>query len=289
MMLCWLPVNLRIAMVVFVIRGLLPALMVVCLGWDTVVGSASGAEKGTQGGSLKGARKPDWSLYYAGEYVYERNCQMCHGRRGDGQGKWAADILPKPRSFKHANFKYRSTPFGRLPTEEDLKRTIRGGRSNTAMGMFTKLSDRELNAVVEYIKFFSPKWRDPEFIGESMNMPPRPHWFADEGERRQRAMAGRTLYELACQPCHGEKGEGNGPNAGELRDHLNRPIRPADLRNPHLRVGKEPEDIVRTLMTGLNGTPMLSFAETLQPEQMWELAAYVDLLRAGNKEHRGRP
>jgi len=225
-------------------------------------------------------RKPDWSLYYAGEYVYERNCQVCHGRRGDGKGKWATDILPKPRSFKHANFKYRSTPFGKLPTDDDLKKTIRGGRSNTAMGMFTKLSERDLNAVVEYIKFFSPKWRNPDFLGAPVELPEEPDWFADRGQRREHAAAGRDVFAIACQQCHGEKGDGTGPNAAQLKDHLERPIKPADLRNPHLRSGKEHRDIIRVLMTGLNGTPMISFAETLTPEQMWNVVAYIDLLRA---------
>lgn len=252
--------------------------MVFLIGVVGASGRSIAAE--AQGGGAM--RKPNWNLYYAGEYVYERNCQMCHGRRGDGRGKWATDILPKPRSFKHANFKYRSTPFGKLPTDEDLKRTIRGGRSNTAMGMFTKLSERDLSAVVEYIKFFSPKWRNPEFVGEPMKMPERPAWFFDEEARSERAKSGQKIFAVACQPCHGEKGDGNGSNARELKDHLERPIQPADLRNPHLRCGKEPEDIVQVLMTGLNGTPMLSFAETLTGEQMWELAAHIDLLRREN-------
>ena len=249
---------------------IMTALVFACIAIATPVSAAEGEP----------LRKPDWSLYYAGEYVYERNCQVCHGRRGDGQGKWAAEILPKPRSFKHANFKYRSTPFGKLPTDDDLKKTIRGGRSNTAMGMFTKLSDRELSAVVEYIKFFSPKWRDPAFVGRPVDLPEEPDWFGDLEERAKHAENGRATYNVACLPCHGEKGEGNGPNAAALKDHLERPIRPADLRNPLLRSGKTRQDMIRVLVTGLNGTPMLSFAETLTPEQMWEIVAYVDVLRS---------
>ena len=39
-------------------------------------------------------------------------------------------------------------------------------------------------------------------------------------------------------------------------------------------------------MTGLNGTPMVSFAEAFSEEQKWDLAAYVLTLRrdfAGGK------
>ena len=54
---------------------------------------------------------------------------------------------------------------------------------------------------------------------------------------------------------------------------------PADLRQPYLRSGDEPGDIIRVLLTGLNGTPMVSFAETLTAEQKCEVAAYILALR----------
>ena len=57
------------------------------------------------------------------------------------------------------------------------------------------------------------------------------------------------------------------------------PIKPADLRQPHLRCGDAPSDIFRILTTGMTGTPMLSFASTLSEEQRWDLAAYVVSLR----------
>ena len=60
-----------------------------------------------------------------------------------------------------------------------------------------------------------------------------------------------------------------------LLDARGRSIKPANLLFPHLRNGDSELDLVRVLMTGLNGTPMLSFAETLGPEEMWELAAYL--------------
>lgn len=240
------------------------------------------------GEGIAPVKKPDWSLYYAGEYVYERNCQVCHGRRGDGKGKWAGNIQPKPRSFKHANFKYRSTPFGKLPTDEDLKRTIRGGRSNTAMGMFTKLSERDLKAVVEYIKFFSPKWRDPEFFAPPVELPPEPEWFANLKQRTEHARQGREIFQVACLQCHGERADGKGPNAATLKDALDRPIKPANLRSPYLRSGKTHRDLIRVLMTGLNGTPMISFAEALTPEQMWNVVAYLDLIRSQEVSRRAQ-
>jgi mono/diheme cytochrome c family protein len=38
-------------------------------------------------------------------------------------------------------------------------------------------------------------------------------------------------------------------------------------------------DIYRVLVTGLNGTPMPGFLETLTEEQRWELTAFIQELR----------
>lgn len=108
-----------------------------------------------------GFAPPDESLYAMGRHVYERNCRVCHGRWGDGDGEMAKGMIPKPRQFSAGIFKYRSTPSGCLPTTDDLIRTIRQGRANTSMPFFSQLSDREVRAVAEFIKFFSPAGASP--------------------------------------------------------------------------------------------------------------------------------
>src|SRR5215210_934007 len=80
---------------------------------------------------------PDTALFDEGRYVYERNCILCHGERGDGKGEMSASLSIKPRAFVSGLFKYRSTPWGKLPATADLIHTIRNGRTGTAMGMFT--------------------------------------------------------------------------------------------------------------------------------------------------------
>ena len=106
-------------------------------------------------------RRPDFSLFYGGRYVYERHCIVCHGKDGDGKGEMSPALPVKPRSFLQGMFKYRSTPAGKLPTDADLRRTITGGISGTAMGMFTMLTEQEVTSVMEYNKFFSRRWRKP--------------------------------------------------------------------------------------------------------------------------------
>jgi len=64
-----------------------------------------------------------------GQGVYLRYCVGCHGEKGDGKGKAAPLLVVKPRDFTTGIFKFKSTPQGTLPTDEDLIRTITKGLS----------------------------------------------------------------------------------------------------------------------------------------------------------------
>jgi mono/diheme cytochrome c family protein len=221
----------------------------------------------------------DFNRYMQGKYVFERNCIVCHGQRGDGNGEISATLKPKPRSFREGMFKFRTTPFGMLPTDDDLRRTIRGGLSGTAMGMFTQLSDEEIDSVITYVKSFSRRWRKPENHADPVNLSPPPEWFKAPTELKTHAQAGQKLFATHCSACHGEKADGKGPAAVALKDIWGIPAAPSDLRQPHLRCGDAPEDIFRVLATGLNGTPMVSFDATLTEAQRWDVIAYIFSIR----------
>ena len=222
---------------------------------------------------------PDRAQFEAGAYVYERNCIICHGPLGDGKGELSLTLSPKPRSFRSGVFKYSSTPPGKLPTNDDLTRTIRGGLSNTAMGMFTALREDEVRAVVEYLKRFSRKWRDAANYAPPIEVPPPPAWWSDPDELTRRAAAGRETFRTLCATCHGETGDGKGPAAAALKDEWGDPITPADLRQRSPHAGPTARDVFRVLLTGIGGTPMVSFAAALTERQRWELAAYIGELR----------
>lgn len=222
---------------------------------------------------------PDYALFEQGRFVYGQHCAVCHGERGDGQGDMARDLQIKPRQFRSGIFKYRSTPWGKLPTTEDLLRTVRGGRTGTAMGIFNFLPEKDLRAVVEYVKFFSRKWRRPENHADPIELPPAPAWLSEPATLARHAEAGGQIFQAVCAACHGPEGSGNGPAAVDLKNIWDEPSPPANLRQ-HLRSGDDPSDIYRVLMTGLNGTPMVSFADAFTPEQKWDLVAYILSLRS---------
>ncbi len=204
--------------------------------------------------------------------LYRRACAPCHGVRGDGQGPGARALNPKPRDFTQAWWKFRTTPSGVMPTDADLFRTISEGVPGTTMPAWKRLlSVRQRWAQVQYIKTFAAESfaaaaEEPE---EPLRLPPAPPATPASIAR------GKQLYEEAeCWGCHGYSGRGDGPSAATLEDDRGRPIRPWDLTKGVYKSGQQPGDLLRTVLTGLAGTPMPSF-DVLTVEEGWDLVHYV--------------
>ncbi len=210
-----------------------------------------------------------------GRFVFEQHCVPCHGKRGNGRGELAVGTIPRPRDFTRGLFKYRSTPSGFLPTDEDLLRTLRGGLAGTAMPAFTQLPENDARAVLRYVKSLSPRWRNPANHAPALRVPTVPDWMNDPGQRRVRAEVGREIFQRACAACHGTGGAGDGPAAKGLLDEWEQPCPPRDLGRQPLRSGTGPEALHRTLMTGLDGTPMPSFRDSTTETDRWDLVAFL--------------
>ncbi len=229
----------------------------------------------------------DDALWQEGRYVYQRNCLTCHGIYGDGRGDMGRDIRPQPRNFGRGIFKYRSTPAGKLPTDADLERTIRGGLAGTAMPIFSNLNAHEVKSVIEYVKSFSSRWRQSTNYAPVLVIPPLPLWFEDQAISKARAEQGRLVFQTACAACHGSDGNGLGATARDLLDTWGQPATPSDLRQPSLRSGPGLETIYRVLLTGIDGSPMPSFAETLTEDQRWDLVVFIAQMRREHAVVRG--
>ncbi|HSF07539.1 MAG TPA: cbb3-type cytochrome c oxidase subunit II [Methylomirabilota bacterium] len=217
-----------------------------------------------------------------GKEVYERRCVGCHGPKGDGNGPAATFLAPRPRDFTLGAFKFRSTPSGSLPTDGDLYRTLTRGVRWTAMPTWHELPEKDRITVIAYIKTFSSRWKEerpepPIVIGD----PPKP-----TPELLER---GKQLYAQAkCFQCHGDGGKGDGPSADELVDDLKFPIRPADFTRGQFKGGADVRDIYRTMTTGLDGTPMPSFADSMKDDERWAISYYVLSFSAFNDPLTGR-
>jgi cytochrome c oxidase cbb3-type subunit I/II len=204
-----------------------------------------------------------------GEKIYLENCAACHGQKGDGKGPEANRLQTKPRDFTTGNYKFRSTLSGSLPLDQDIFRTISRGVRSTSMLAQLHLPENERWAVTEYLKTFSNRFKTEKPL-DPIAIPAVP------SPSRDLITLGKRMYtESGCSQCHGAEGKGNATSANELKDESGNPIVPTDLTLKPFKSGPDPEDLYRTISTGLNGTPMPSYADALAPKERWALVFYI--------------
>jgi mono/diheme cytochrome c family protein len=214
-----------------------------------------------------------------GKALYGRYCIYCHGPEGDGRGENAPYLNPKPRDFTKALFKCHSTPAGSLPLDSDLYDTISRGIHASGMPSWKPLLRQERADLVAYIKTFSSAFEE-EKPGAVIPIPAEPPDSAESVKR------GAALFQsMNCWQCHGKDGRGHGPSAPTLTDSQGNLIPPFDFTSGRqFKCGDTNRDMFRDLETGLDGTPMPSFATAMTPEQRWDVVHYIRTL-SDSKKH----
>jgi mono/diheme cytochrome c family protein len=213
-----------------------------------------------------------------GKDLYQRYCIFCHGAYGDGRGENAPYLDPKPRDFTQATYKCRSTPTGALPLDSDLFDTITRGVHASGMPSWNPLTRQQRTDLVAYIKTFSSRFTE-EKTSAPVSIPPEPPNSAESIKR-----GGDLFQSMNCWLCHGKEGRGNGPSAVSLTDTKGYPITPFDFTSgPQFKCGSSDQELFRDLVTGLDGTPMPSFTDTLKPDQIWDIVHFVKTLANGRK------
>jgi cytochrome c oxidase cbb3-type subunit I/II len=228
-------------------------------------------------------RSSEWIAY--GKEVYERRCIGCHGAKGDGNGPASTFLFQqRPRNFTLGVFKFRLTQKP-VPTDGDLLRTITRGVRGTAMPAWYELPLTDRLAVIQYIKYelavdrsdpakpYAYFTEEPPTAPLYIGLPPTPS--------PELINHGKDVWQNAkCWECHGNLGKGDGEKAAGLKDDFGFPIRPADLTSGQFKSGPAVQDIFRTMSTGLSGTPMPSYRDSLSEQDRWALAYYVVSLSA---------
>ncbi len=209
-------------------------------------------------------------------------------------------LNPRPRNFRTNVFKFRTTESGALPTDEDLFKTISQGIFGTAMQAFDRetvksgLTEEERWAVIYYIQTFSEipdfsLWGlDAEYKASGDPEEVKLHRYnqvvtiADPQPTTPELITkGKEVYETAkCFQCHGDNGKGNGVSTNGMKDDWKFPVFPSDLTKPwNYRGGASVKDIFTRFTTGVNGTPMPTFAKSIEENDRWALAHYVHSLQ----------
>lgn len=89
-----------------------------------------------------------------------------------------------------------------------------------------------------------------------------------KGPSPEQLEKGKSLFSVNCVPCHGEKGDGTGPAAAALNP------KPRNFAKEPFKQGTKPEDVFKSISTGVKDTPMVGFGH-LSEEDRWALAHWV--------------
>ena len=223
--------------------------------------------------------KPSPADIEAGKQIYFKKCVWCHGPEGAGDGPSADRLWPRPRNFNAGTFKIRHTASGELPTENDLFLTVTHGLPGSAMPPWDGiLTEQQRHQVVSFVMTALVKDRNfQDTENEEFHVIDYGKQVSSSDESIKR---GKDVFmnKGKCVECHGNEGRGDGNKT--QKDEWGFPIFPADLHKCwNFRGNREdpynPKNVFREVSTGLNGTPMPSFADTLNPEQRWDVANFV--------------
>ncbi|MFM7070328.1 MAG: c-type cytochrome [Planctomycetota bacterium] len=233
--------------------------------------------------------------------LYMRHCSACHGFHGNGDGRAARHLTPRPRDLRRDHYRIVSSRDG-VPSIEDVAAVLKSGLPGTSMPGFPQLTAGERTELAREIL----GWRREEIrarteaayrdesepideneVREIVELQSEPHlpvalpkiWDAT-GNAVDR---GRKLYlSTGCASCHGgdEDVDGDGENdaAGMLFDERDAPSWPRELRRDPMKGGEEREAIFLRIAVGMPGTPHPA-AASLGPDDVAALVAYCLSLR----------
>ena len=184
-----------------------------------------------------------------GAALFAANCASCHGSAGEGDGKAAASLFPKPANLTAARF-----------SDERLSSVLWNGVAGTAMPPWRQLPTEDLRSLVAYI--------------QSLHLPGA----ALSAQEASSLTVGKFLFAANCASCHGDTGAGNGPAAGALAP---------SPTNFHLK--KPTQDRAwDVLENGVPGTAMPPWRSQLNAEERQALVEFVRSLYDPPQETSGQ-
>jgi mono/diheme cytochrome c family protein len=211
-----------------------------------------------------------------GRALYQKNCSVCHGDRGQG-AVWAAGNMSRPpRDFSTAAARKELTRAGMIAVATH-------GKAGTAMaGFATQLKAGEIETVVDYIRSAFMQVDTANISGTSA------HGGREKDAAPAAAMAikvdmslpypdslsgnrarGEKFYLANCATCHGAKGDGQGPRAYFIRPKPRNFIEAASrqmFNRPALFAGTA---------KGKLGSEMPAWDKVLSAQEIADVAEYV--------------
>lgn len=179
-----------------------------------------------------------------GEGLYRNNCSACHGIDGRG-GAGVPLSLPS---------------FLNTVSDDYISKTIVHGRPGRIMPAFRNLDDKEVMAIVQYMRQWVPgsgkSFSDVKIKGDPVR--------------------GQQLFVKQCAVCHGmnaEGGHGTGVTKSRPRDF---PIMAPALNNSGFLAAATDAMIKHVVAEGRESTPMQSFTKQgLSEKDINDVVSYI--------------
>jgi mono/diheme cytochrome c family protein len=127
----------------------------------------------------------------------------------------------------------------------------------------------------------APIWQNPGYWPVTFRITTEPAVII-ESIANSKAM----FTKKECRNCHGPLGRGDGPSAATLTERKDQPIRPYDFSSGkadfRFKCGSTNADLYRIFMTGLDATPVPSFADVVPPNDGWDLVHFLRSLQVNH-------
>src|SRR3989338_8993841 len=215
-----------------------------------IVGMGAGCAKEPPAALPTAKPSPTPQVVEMGRQLYTKQCAVCHGPKGAGDGQAAYLLYPKPRDFTQNEFRLVSTN-SMQATDEDLFLTITRGMPGSAMPSWETMTPEQRWALVYYVRHLTGV-SEPIDPASIIHIPPET-LKTSEGIAR-----GLEIFAQACARLRGAQGRGDGQQI--MTDNAGFPIKPRDLTAGIFKGSSESNDLFDRIVAGVPGSPMPSYA-----------------------------
>lgn len=203
-----------------------------------------------------------------GHEVFFTFCSGCHGRRADGRGLQALNLIPKPQNLRNAEFVA-------YLDDERLFSSISGGVRGTSMPAFEMMINEQNRwHVINYVRSLTegeatgiPNAIDYQSVPHDLHNP-----VAKSGDSVAR---GRELYLDYCASCHGAKADGKGVIAPNLIPAPRNLVVVTSFGEKPFIDYLSDARLYDSVTNGVPGTSMLPWIGVFGDEDRWSVINYL--------------
>jgi mono/diheme cytochrome c family protein len=224
-------------------------------------------DEGDPSGSYAGLTNPlavTVQILEEGKALFTRECMVCHGDAGTGDGPYSDALQPPPPDFSDGSYGTLQDP---SYTDADYFWRIAEGLPWSAMPAWKlQYGAEDRWKLVHYVRvnFTQTEARPPTSAPPEYPAVYLSQTIPDTASFER----GKQLYLTTCALCHGLSGQGDGWDG----DYLD--VKPANFSDPNLRGMAESELFARVTF-GIQNTAMPTWGEFLPERQRWDAVRFV--------------